>query len=173
MQTMVLIPLLSDISDLNFNFFIFCAPVLIRHPWQLKTVVSLHWCLICANLLHRKLKNGFPLPHTKLKAEHCCLSWSRNTYWRGRFSNIDLLVSLYQLFLIMQTFLLLSKTSYLYEEVNCTKPSSYVRVPWVGIRGRWSQPEWSTQLGSTLRKSSWHCPQVLYKDGSEWQRWTL
>ncbi len=27
--------------------FIFSTPVLIRHLWQLKTVVSLHWCLIC------------------------------------------------------------------------------------------------------------------------------
>jgi len=26
--------------------FIFSTPVLIRHLWQLKTVVSLHWCLI-------------------------------------------------------------------------------------------------------------------------------
>ncbi len=28
--------------------FIFSTPVLIRHLWQLKTVVFLHWCLICA-----------------------------------------------------------------------------------------------------------------------------
>jgi len=27
--------------------FIFSTPVLIRHLWQLKTVVFLHWCLIC------------------------------------------------------------------------------------------------------------------------------
>jgi hypothetical protein len=31
--------------------FIFSMPVLIRHLWQLKTVVFLHWCLICAVLL--------------------------------------------------------------------------------------------------------------------------
>jgi hypothetical protein len=31
--------------------FIFSTPVLIRHLWQLKTVVILHWCLICAVLL--------------------------------------------------------------------------------------------------------------------------
>ncbi len=31
--------------------FISSMPVLIRHLWQLKTVVSLHWCLICAVLL--------------------------------------------------------------------------------------------------------------------------
>jgi len=30
---------------------IFSTPVLIRHRWQLKTVVFLHWCLICAVLL--------------------------------------------------------------------------------------------------------------------------
>ncbi len=29
-------------------FFIFSTPVLIRHLWQLKTVVFLLWCLICA-----------------------------------------------------------------------------------------------------------------------------
>jgi hypothetical protein len=31
--------------------FIFSTPVLIRHLWQLKTVVFLHWCLICGVLL--------------------------------------------------------------------------------------------------------------------------
>jgi len=31
--------------------FIFSMPVLIRHLWQLKTVVFLHWRLICAALL--------------------------------------------------------------------------------------------------------------------------
>ncbi len=30
--------------------FIFSTPVLIRHLWQLKTVVFLHRCLICADL---------------------------------------------------------------------------------------------------------------------------
>jgi hypothetical protein len=29
----------------------FSTPVLIRHLWQLQTVVFLHWCLICAVLL--------------------------------------------------------------------------------------------------------------------------
>ncbi len=29
---------------------IFSTPVLIRHLWQLKTIVFLHWCLICAPL---------------------------------------------------------------------------------------------------------------------------
>jgi hypothetical protein len=32
--------------------FIFSAAVLIRHLWQLKTVVFLHWCLIRATLLY-------------------------------------------------------------------------------------------------------------------------
>ncbi len=31
--------------------FIFSTPVLIRHLWQLKTVIFLHWCLIRAVLL--------------------------------------------------------------------------------------------------------------------------
>ncbi len=31
--------------------YIFSTPMLIRHPWQHKTVVILHWCLICAVLL--------------------------------------------------------------------------------------------------------------------------
>ncbi len=30
--------------------FIFSTPVSIRHLWQLKTVVFLHWCLICVPL---------------------------------------------------------------------------------------------------------------------------
>jgi hypothetical protein len=31
--------------------FFFSVPVLIRHLWQLKTFVFLHWCLICTVLL--------------------------------------------------------------------------------------------------------------------------
>jgi hypothetical protein len=31
--------------------FIFSTPVLIRHLWQLKTIVFLRWCLICTVLL--------------------------------------------------------------------------------------------------------------------------
>jgi hypothetical protein len=34
--------------DLFLNVVHFLTPVLIRHLWQLKTVVFLHWCLICA-----------------------------------------------------------------------------------------------------------------------------
>ncbi len=56
--------------------FIFSTPVLIRHLWQLKTVVFLHWCLICAVLLeplegrtesrgkqHKNLKEMAMLPN--------------------------------------------------------------------------------------------------------------
>ncbi len=35
-------------SNLYLNVVNFSTPVLIRHMWQLKTVVILHWCLICA-----------------------------------------------------------------------------------------------------------------------------
>jgi hypothetical protein len=38
-------------SNLYLNVVHFLAPVLIRHLWQLKTVVCLHWCLIHAALL--------------------------------------------------------------------------------------------------------------------------
>jgi hypothetical protein len=38
-------------SNLFLNGVNFLTPVLIRHLWQLKTVVSLHRCLICAILL--------------------------------------------------------------------------------------------------------------------------
>ncbi len=40
--------------------FIFSTPVLIRHMWQLKTVVFLHWCLICAVPLNHKLFHYLP-----------------------------------------------------------------------------------------------------------------
>ncbi len=36
--------------------FIFSVPVLIRHVWQHKGVVFLHWCLMCAVLLSIGLK---------------------------------------------------------------------------------------------------------------------
>ncbi len=34
-------------SNLFLMKFIFSTPVLIRHLWQTKTVVFLHWCLLC------------------------------------------------------------------------------------------------------------------------------
>ncbi len=43
--------------------FIFSTPVLIRHLWQLKTVVFLHWCLIRAVLLTLYFKNVLPKCH--------------------------------------------------------------------------------------------------------------
>jgi hypothetical protein len=42
-------------SSLHLNVVHFLALVLIRHLWQLKTIVFLHWCLIHAVLLHFKL----------------------------------------------------------------------------------------------------------------------
>jgi hypothetical protein len=36
---------------LYLNVFIFSTPVLIKHLWQLKTVVFLHWYIIRAVLL--------------------------------------------------------------------------------------------------------------------------
>jgi len=39
--------------------FIFSTPVLIRHPWQLKTVVFLHWGLIRAVLLLQYYANRY------------------------------------------------------------------------------------------------------------------
>jgi len=33
-------------SNIYFNIVHFLTPVLVRHLWQLKTVVFLHWCLI-------------------------------------------------------------------------------------------------------------------------------
>jgi hypothetical protein len=43
----------SDCQSLNLYLKVvpFLTPVLMRHLWQLKTVVFLHWCLICAVLL--------------------------------------------------------------------------------------------------------------------------
>jgi hypothetical protein len=37
-------------SNLYLNVAHFFTPELIRHLWQLKTVVFLHWCLMCALL---------------------------------------------------------------------------------------------------------------------------
>ncbi len=35
--------------------FIFSTSVFIRHLWQLKTVVFMHWCLLCAGALVYKI----------------------------------------------------------------------------------------------------------------------
>ncbi len=37
---------------LRVMLFISPTPVLIRHPWQLKTVVFMHWCIMCTVLLN-------------------------------------------------------------------------------------------------------------------------
>jgi hypothetical protein len=51
-----------------------------------------------------------------------------------RLSTVDLLLltSLYQVLLILSTFLQYK----LNEEVNCTEPSPSLRVPWIGISQR-------------------------------------
>ncbi len=41
----------SQSSNLYLNVVDFSTPELGRHLWQLKTIVFLHWCLICAVLL--------------------------------------------------------------------------------------------------------------------------
>jgi hypothetical protein len=47
-------------SNLYLNVVHFLTPVLIRYLWQLKTVVFLHCCLICAVLLNSALlKSAF------------------------------------------------------------------------------------------------------------------
>ncbi len=38
--------------------FIFPTPVSIKYLWQLKTVVFLHWCLICTVLLQVDRRSG-------------------------------------------------------------------------------------------------------------------
>jgi hypothetical protein len=43
-------------SILYLNDVLFPTPVLIRHLWQLKTLVFLHRCLLCAVLLPNVLK---------------------------------------------------------------------------------------------------------------------
>jgi|APCry1669193128_1035447.scaffolds.fasta_scaffold272129_1 hypothetical protein len=37
-------------SNLYLDIVHFVTPMLIRHLWQLKTIASSHWCLICAVL---------------------------------------------------------------------------------------------------------------------------
>jgi hypothetical protein len=41
-----------------YMLLIFSTPVLIRHLWQLKTVVFLHWCLIRTVLLFTSVKHS-------------------------------------------------------------------------------------------------------------------
>ncbi len=52
--------------------FIFSTPLLIRHLWQLKRVLFLHWCLIWAILLiddeHPSLYQAFPKQQGLIKA---------------------------------------------------------------------------------------------------------
>jgi hypothetical protein len=63
------------------------------------------WC--------RRLKTGFPCPPTKRPIKLECLS--RESLPRGSISTVDPLV-------LTNSDQLLYKTTYLNEEVNCTKP---------------------------------------------------
>jgi len=53
--------------NLYLNVVHFLTPVLIIYLWQLKTVVFLHWCLICAVPLCSFLIYVKRCPHSKLK----------------------------------------------------------------------------------------------------------
>ncbi len=48
---------------------IFSKPVFIRHLWQLKTAVFLHWCLICAVQLHREREKAKRIKSLVLKIQ--------------------------------------------------------------------------------------------------------
>jgi hypothetical protein len=65
--------------------FIFSTPVLIRHLWQLKTVVFLHWCLIRTVLLGlvemKKFKSNSQLIHFHQKV------WRHDTQLNGMQPN--------------------------------------------------------------------------------------
>ncbi len=68
--------------------FIFSTPVLIRHLWQLKTVVFLHQCLICAVLLQTRnitycLKQFFKTAHFK------CFSQLVKPIFEGSFTLVE------------------------------------------------------------------------------------
>ncbi len=46
-------------SNLYLNAVHFLTPELIRHLWQLKTFVFLHWCLICAVLIPQNISSSY------------------------------------------------------------------------------------------------------------------
>jgi hypothetical protein len=63
------------------------------------------------------------------------IGWGKEALLKEKVSTADPLVqsSLEQQFLIQKIYIdFFYKTSYLYEEVNCTEPSPSVRVPWLG-----------------------------------------
>jgi hypothetical protein len=47
----------GQISSLYLNVVHFLTKVLIRRLWQLKTVVFLHWCQLCAVILRQTSLN--------------------------------------------------------------------------------------------------------------------
>jgi hypothetical protein len=51
-------------SNLYFKVIHFSTPVLIRHLWQLKTIVFLHWCLLCALLLLKAFSRSNTLAYS-------------------------------------------------------------------------------------------------------------
>ncbi len=77
---------------------------------------------------------------TKLSPFYLCqCEWPGKYHRRGRLSTLDLLVptSFVQLHFILK--ILFYKTSYHNEEVNCTKASPSVSIPWNGIHAHTHQ----------------------------------
>jgi hypothetical protein len=69
--------------------FILPTPVLIRHLWQLKTDVFLHWCLICAVPLHKTYQAlldlqclpNFPFKDPTYRNSECFGRWLFLIFW--------------------------------------------------------------------------------------------
>jgi hypothetical protein len=80
----------------NLKLFIFSTPMLIRHLWQLNTVIFLLWCLIRTFLLqglwHLAADNKMLSSQDSLKPGKSCL----------RTVDLLVLISLDQLLLIMK-----------------------------------------------------------------------
>ncbi len=53
-------------SNIYLNVVYFLTPVLIRHLWQLKTVIFLHKCLICACSILEKYLFYFSLTQARI-----------------------------------------------------------------------------------------------------------
>ncbi len=118
-----------------------CCPI--RHLWQLKTVVFLHRCLICAVQLSRICWcYCAKCCHAECRSTKCRgaiwraakirMTAPRTPYWSGWTNTVDLLVTTSSdqwLFMLKKIIFLFYKTSDLYEEGNCTEPFPSVRLP--------------------------------------------
>jgi hypothetical protein len=106
--------------NLYLNVVHFLTPVLIRHQWELKTVVFLHWCLILAPLLRHSARKTFTTWKLSINIESLmnaeCRFWNAESHYTAcSFILSVIILSLVALGAVILSVVILSVMAPFYE----------------------------------------------------------